>query len=73
MQAHVTGSALTPTAVSPHLWRRQRHLEDSLETVVYVRCCTECGQLEAKAGHKDPEDSQGWELIEAGTLHVEAA
>jgi len=65
MQAQVTDRAHLVEAGCAHLWRRARQLEEELSTVVYVRSCARCGQVEAKAGHKNPVDSQGWELIEA--------
>ena len=50
-----------------HQWRRGSRLEQELPTFVYIRSCARCGQVEAKAGHKDPLSTQGWELIEEGT------
>ena len=53
-----------------HEWRRARQLEEKLSTVVYVRSCTKCGQIEAKAGHKDASSPEEWELIEGGIQTV---
>jgi len=49
-----------------HLWRRMPRVEEELSTVVYIRSCVRCEQVEAKAGHKDPDEPEAWELIEVG-------
>ena len=41
-------------------------VEEELSTVVYIRCCVRCEQVEAKAGHRDPDEPEAWELIELG-------
>jgi hypothetical protein len=46
-----------------HNWKRQKGFEESLKTVVLVRTCSLCGRLEAKAGHRDPGESEGWIFV----------
>ena len=66
MEAPGANRALVVTANCTHLWRPVRELEEELSTVVYVRSCARCGQIEAKAGHKDVTSPEKWELIERG-------
>jgi hypothetical protein len=66
MEAQDSNRVLVVTANCTHLWRRVRELEEGLSIVVYVRSCAQCGQMEAKAGHKDASSSEDWELIEPG-------
>jgi hypothetical protein len=72
VQAHVVDESHRTNAGCPHLWAREHAIEDGLRTVVYVRSCARCGQLEAKAGHKDPTAFEGWELIEGGPAKLKA-
>jgi hypothetical protein len=46
-----------------HSWVRLRRLEESLDVVVHVRECVNCGRLEAKPGHKDPLQEDSWVAI----------
>ena len=46
-----------------HDWERDKKFEDSFETVVFVRTCSLCGRLEAKAGNQDPGQSKGWIFV----------
>ena len=71
MRAQVIDETHRNQAVCSHFWRREREVEEGLSTVVYVRRCAKCGQLEAKAGHKDPSASEGWELIEGETAKLD--
>ena len=64
MNAREINGALALTTDCTHIWRRARELEEELSTVVYVRSCVRCEQVEAKAGHKDPSNPEGWEVIE---------
>jgi hypothetical protein len=65
MQIQTRDGTGTAHKCCAHLWRRVRQLEEELSTVVYVRSCSKRGQVEAKAGHKDPLSLEGWELITA--------
>jgi hypothetical protein len=65
MQVQTRDGTRTANTSCEHLWRRVRQLEEELSTVVYVRSCSKCGQVEANAGHKDPWSLEGWELVTA--------
>ena len=67
MYTREINGALALTTDCTHIWRRARELEEELSIVVYVRSCVRCQQVEAKAGHKDPSNPDGWEVIEVGT------
>jgi hypothetical protein len=66
MVAQKANRAVVGTPKCTHIWRRVHELEEELSTVVYVRSCARCGQVEAKAGHKDVSSPEDWELIEGG-------
>jgi hypothetical protein len=66
MEAQEANRVLVVTANHTHLWRRVRELEEGLSIVVYVRSCDQCGQIEAKAGHRNASSPEDWELIEPG-------
>jgi hypothetical protein len=64
MQAYVAVGGRLAEANCAHVWQRMNQLEEELSTVVYVRSCVLCGRLEAMAGHKNPANRDGWEVIE---------
>ena len=47
-----------------HVWRRLHRLEDTLDVVVFVRACSKCQRVEAKAGHRHVGEHDGWIAIE---------
>jgi hypothetical protein len=51
-----------------HAWVRLKNLEEVLDVVVFVRECTFCGRVDAKAGHRDPVSEESWVPIASG-LH----
>jgi hypothetical protein len=57
------GDKLDQQSECNHTWVRLRRLEEELTIVVFVKACTQCDRLEAKAGHKDRNDDDGCVLI----------